>query len=464
MCERPEPRHCYRGRRSPGVLAIFFLLVLGIGGPRDLFAENSGILVTRETVVHNALTSHPLVAMALDRILSESEQVGVARSDYLPHVSVSLNQLFLNTAFAGGVFPNFEPIAPELLNPTLSQDITAFGRRHYKVKRERDLLEARKEDLLEARLTVIYHADVAYDQLAMFEHLLAGARKNEADAALHYRMAQERLAKGLGVVTDVTLARVLWEKTRLSLVQERNALNKAQADLVYAMGQEKMAPYRTDGIPTISLPSMPLEEMIEYALRHRPLLLSAIDQDRESEDRVAEIQTRSYPHLSLFAQGLIFWGVPPYISGAPAGSGLFLPTFQSGVVMTIPLFVGGAITHAAERARMISRRESEKTRLVRLGIIRNIRKFYDDLITQQETVALDRARYDHAKENARLVEKRFDKGLLDGVTAVDAETELLTSREQLIADQFRFEMIREGLDREMGFRRDSDVAGNRERS
>ena len=113
---------------------------------------------------------------------------------------------------------------------------------------------------------------------------------------------------------------------------------------------------------------------------------------------------------------------------------------------------------------MISRRESEKTRLVRLGIIRNIRKFYDDLITQQETVALDQARYDHAKENARLVEKRFDKGLLDGVTAVDAETELLTSREQLIADQFRFEMIREGLDREMGFRRYSDVAGNRERS
>jgi outer membrane protein len=436
-------------------LFLAVLLLPGLFSPKPGSADDSGVLVDRRTVIHNALSSHPLVSIALDASRSQSDRVGVALSDYYPHISVSLDQLFLNTALMGTVFPNYEPIAPEVFNPTLTEDITAFGRRHYKVDAARDRLRSRREDLREAELLVIYHANVAYDQLAMFEHLLVAARKNEEDAELHLRMAEERLAKGFGVITDVTSARLLWERTRLGVVRQKNALRKAQADLVYAMGQERLLPYRTDGIPHMSLPPMTLGEMISYALRNRPLFLSSLSLDRESEEKVKEVRTRNYPHLSLFAQGLFLYGVPAYISGAPPGSGLFLPTYQTGVVMTIPLFVGGAIVHETERARMEARKESEKTRLIRLRIIRNIRKLYDDLRTQQEAVALDQVRYDHAKENARLVERRFQKGLLDGVTALDAETELLTSRERLIADRFRFEMIREGLDREMGYRSES---------
>jgi outer membrane protein len=433
---------------------LSLLLFFGLGGIREGLADDPGVLVDRTTVIHNALSSHPLVAIALERSRAQREKVGVARSDYYPHLTFSLDQLFLNTAFIGGVFPNYEPIAPEMFNPTLTQEITDFGSRHYRVKAVSHRLKSRKEDLREARLSVIYHANVAYDQLAMFEHLLIAARKNEEDAAIHYRMAQERLARGLGVITDVTLARVLWEKTRQRLVLERNDLKKAQADLIFAMGHEEMVDYRTDGMPHMSLPSMTLGEMISYALRHRPVLRSSMYQDREAEDRVGEVRTRNYPHISLFAQGYFLWGVPPDISGAPVGSGLFLPTFQSGLVVTIPIFVGGAIVHDTEKARMEARKESEKTRLIRIRIIRNIRKLFDDLKTQQETLSLDQIRYDHATENALLVERRFKKGLLNGVVALDAETELLTSRERLVADRFRFEMIRDGLDREIGFRRD----------
>ena len=103
---------------------------------------------------------------------------------------------------------------------------------------------------------------------------------------------------------------------------------------------------------------------------------------------------------------------------------------------------------------MEAKKESEKTRLVRLRVIRNVRKIYDDLETQKEALSLDQARYDHARENLGLVERRFSRGLVDGVTAVDAETEVLTSRERLIADRFRLSMIEDELDREIGYGRD----------
>ena len=420
-------------------------------GSLPVWADPAPVEIDRETVVKTALASHPLVRMAVDRTRAQDEGVGAALADYYPHLTLSLDQLFLNTAFVGGVFPDYQPIAPELLNPTLTQEITDFGRRHYRVSAARNRLESRRQELAEARLSVVYRARVAYDQLAMFEHLVIAAKKGVEDATLHYRQAALRLSSGFGVVTDVTMARLLLEKTRLSEIRTENSLRKAQADLAYAMGQESGL-YRTKAGPPVASTHLPLSGAMAYAMAHRPLLLAAQARDREAHNRVDEVRTRNYPHLSLFAQGYLLWGVPATISGAPAGTGLFLPTFQSGLALTLPIFVGGEIIHETERARMESRRESEKTRLVRIRIARNIRKLVLDMKTQEETLSLDERRFDNARTNLALVERRFARGLVDAVTALDAQTELISSRERLVADRYRLAMIQEALDRETGRR------------
>ena len=452
-------RLCPLSRRGVGTVllrslsVLFFAAVLGIGPPggEQAWSDPAPVAIDQETAVRTALASHPLVRMAVDRSRAQEEGVGTALADYYPHLTLSIDQLFLNTAFVGGVFPDYQPIAPELLNPTLTQEITDFGRRHYRVSAARARLESRRQELAEARLSVVYRARVAYDQLAMFEHLLVAAQKGVEDAALHYRQAGLRLASGFGVITDVTMARLLLEKTRLAEIRTENALHKAQADLAYAMGQESGL-YRTKAEAPAASPSVSLSESMAYAMAHRPLLLAALARDREARNRVDEVRTKNYPHLSLFAQGYLLWGVPSTISGAPAGSGLFLPTFQSGVALTLPIFVGGEIVHETERARMESRRESEKSRLVRIRIARNIRKLVFDMKTREETLTLDERRYENARTNLSLVEKRFARGLVDGVTALDAQTELIASRERLVADRYRVEMVREALNRETGRR------------
>ncbi len=436
-------------RRMIGLFLAAAIAAL-LGTP-PVWADPAPVEIDRETVVKTALASHPLVRMAVDRTRAQDEGVGAALADYYPHLTLSIDQLFLNSAFVGGVFPDYQPIAPELLNPTLTQEITDFGRRHYRVSAARNRLESRRQELAEARLSVVYRARVAFDQLAMFEHLLIAAKKGVEDATLHYRQAALRLSSGFGVVTDVTMARLLLEKTRLAEIRTENSLRKAQADLAYAMGQESGL-YRTKAGPPSASSPFSLSGSMAYAMAHRPLLLAAQARDREAHNRVDEVRTRNYPHLSLFAQGYLLWGVPATISGAPAGTGLFLPTFQSGVALTLPIFVGGEIAHETQRARMESRRESEKTRLVRIRIARNIRKLVLDMKTQEETLSLDERRFDNARVNLALVEKRFARGLVDGVTALDAQTELIASRERLVADRYRLAMIQDALDRETGRR------------
>ena len=72
--------------------------------------------------------------------------------------------------------------------------------------------------------------------------------------------------------------------------------------------------------------------------------------------------------------------------------------------------------------------------------------------TQEETLSLDERRFDNARTNLALVERRFARGLVDAVTALDAQTELISSRERLVADRYRLAMIQEALDRETGRR------------
>lgn len=445
----PARFETYCARLLPGLL----LLLAAVAPLGEARANGKAVTLDRQTVVQKALASHPLVAIALDRERARSEQVGVARSDNYPHLTASFDQLFLNTALLGTIFPNGEPIAPEVFNPILTQEITAFGRRRHKIGEARHRLESARQERKEAELAVIYRANLAYDQLAMFEHLVAAARKSREDASLHLRLAEERFGNGIGVVTDLTAASLFFEQAKLEVVREKVALDKARADLVYAMGEEKLRPYRTDGRSPVRTPGRDPDRLIAYALAHRPLLLSAQALEQASEDRVARIRTRSFPHLSAFAQGIFIYGDPPIISGAPAGSGLFLPAYQTGVVLSVPLFVGGAIAHSTERARAIVRKESEKDRLLRIRVVRNIRKLCSDLAYRKQKVQLDAVRVADARKNFRRVEREFLRGLSDGVAARDAQTRLVRSRERLVVDRFRVRMIGDALDREIGDRR-----------
>ena len=151
-----QPRWPLSGNADPGILLRLFRAFPAFAGgvlaglllSSHALASEEGVPIDRKTVVQTALSSHPLVSIAYARSRAQTEKVGVAQADYYPHLTVSLDQLFLNSAFVGGVFPDYQPIAPEMLNPTLTQDITTFGRRHYRVRAERFRLRSRKRSAL----------------------------------------------------------------------------------------------------------------------------------------------------------------------------------------------------------------------------------------------------------------------------------------------------------------------------
>ena len=430
------------------LIALLVLLPVpeSFGDPLD----SQGIPVTRGEILQEALDNNPGIIVQANRLSAAKEEVGIRRATYYPQISLNLAQLYLNTPVLGISFPNEQPLAPEAILPTFTQGIFEFGRRHNQVKAAVLKKKARRWMLEEARLAVVWKAAMSFDQLAMYQHLLQAADENERAARKHLERTRLRLEKGLAIFPDLTQAKVYWQKSRLQIVQIRNSLRKAQADLVYATGHKKFHPYlAVESTWAERLPRNP-DALDESAMRQRPLLLSLRRKDREKKVLVDREFDEHLPKLDLFANGLIVYGLPSSVTLAPPSSGLFFPGFQTGIVLSVPIFSGMSVMHGTEKAKAVFHKEVADTRLAEIRVARNVRKAWFDLETQRKKIDLDQTEVENATVNRAMVQRSYDKGLVDSVTRIQAQAEFVMAHETLIADQFRLKMILDELDWQVG--------------
>jgi len=449
-----------RSWRSILAFSFFFLLTLlplkmamGENSPEEL--DGPQVPITRAQVIKKALGNNPSIVIFASEFDSKNEEIGIKKATYYPQISLNLDELFLNTPVAGLSLPNETGIPLTLFNPTLNQEISGFGKRRNEVLAARLARRSALWSLKEARLNVVWDAEIAFDNLAMYQHLLNAAKKNDKAAGIHLASEEKRLSKGLAILPDVTQAKVYFETASYAVMTLSNDIRKAQTDLGYAMGGSTFSAFyavekgERKNIPKAS------NALIAYALDHRPLIKSLEKLDERRNALIKRAYDENLPTLSAFADGLFIYGVPPSISGAPPGSGLFLPTYQTGITLSVPIFTGMKILHETQSEKDKLRGERAKTRLARIRVIRNVRKAWFDLKTQKKKIILDEARLENARVNQKMVEKSFKRGLVDSVTRIQAQAQYLSAQEELIADRYRYKMIQDEEGRQIGLLPDS---------
>ncbi|MHB1604892.1 MAG: TolC family protein [Leptospirales bacterium] len=433
------------------LLTLFVLEYQSTGASVGAETEDGPIVsISREEVYERALQNNPAIALQASEYASQSEEVGIRKATYFPQISLTAEQLYLNTPLLGLVFPNEEGLAPEAVLPSLTQEIYDFGRRKNAVKAARLVRESARWSLSEARLSVVWKAAIAFDQLSMYQHLFTAAIENEKAAKLHLDQTMLRMDRGLAIWPDVTQAKVYWQKSRLLLVQIQNEIRKSQTELAYGMGEGHFTRYKALG--DVSPETLPLdpEKLTQFAIMHRPLLQALEKKDEQGEVLVNRASDENLPKVSLFANVLLLYGVPPNITGAPPNSGLFLPAYQTGVALSVPIFTGMRISHQTEQARDEFRKEKAETRLARIRVVRNVRKALFDLKTQEKKVRLDQVELENAVVNRDMVEKSFRRGLVDSVTRIRAQSDYVNAQEALIADRYRESIIHDALEWQIG--------------
>jgi outer membrane protein len=440
-------------------LVVGFMLMSLLVAPQALRASErpaepgtvlQNVPVTRDWVYRKALHNHPSIVIQAEKYTSSTEEVGIQRAAYFPTVSFDLDELVVNTPVLGLVTPGLEPVPITAFIPKLNQEIYEFGRRRNAVRAALFARSSAKWTLDEARLDVVWNAGIAFERIAMYQHLLEAALENERAAKVHLKQVKQRLKKGLAIWPDVTKAELYWQKSVLAVVQIRDELHKAQVDLGFAMGMQSFVPFMAVGKKLSTFFPGDPERLVRFALEHRPMIQAFERKDESQESLVHKTFDKHLPSLSAFATGFLLYGVPPSVSGAPSSFGLFLPTYQMGVSLSVPIFQGMKIIHETQSERAKYRSDVAETRLARIRVTRNVRKVWFDLRTQEQTVRLDRARLENAQANRDLIEKRYDRGLVDSVMIIEAQAEYISAKENLIAARYRYRMISDELQRQIG--------------
>jgi outer membrane protein TolC len=187
----------------------------------------------RDSLEH-ARKHRPILQERSEMVLSETQNVTVARAGYQPELSVNTGWEMRSSALTDDLS---QEINGWFIGVTGSWNLFDGFETFGKIKQAESQLESARIQELDAREQVNLEVQRAIARLEEAEQLLASLAKVVEQAEEALRLARERLAAGTGTQLDVLDARVALTRARTTELQGRYDLNAAHAEHDRAIGR-----------------------------------------------------------------------------------------------------------------------------------------------------------------------------------------------------------------------------------
>lgn len=410
-------------------LAICF--AIGAIFPATGLAQTSPASLTLHDAAAIALEKNPLRKAALADTRAASAGVREAQSFLMPHVTFSeqatrgndpvyvfgsrlRQQRFTTDDFAlnklntplplgnfttrfGGTWSLFDSLASwRGINRAKQMNIAA-----------NDQLERTDQEVLFRVVQSYFGVLLAAKQLEVSEHA------QETAKAIMDR-SQTRYDAGLVVESDLLSAKVRLASREQELIHARNYLKLARAQLNTAMGVAADADYQPDYSlrdTTLTVGSLP--DLEQKALTTRPDLKRIDAQESAQQLSVAIAKSSFGPRLNAFAG----WEMdnPTFVAGGGGNS------WVGGLELQIDLFQGGAKRAALSRERANAEKIAALKQAAHDAVRLEVRQAYYDQDASRQQVEVARTAITQAQESLRIVQDRYDSGLLTITDLLGAE-------------------------------------------
>lgn len=256
-------------------------------------------------------------------------------------------------------------------------------------------------------------------------------------------IARDQLSAGTGIVLDVTRAQSQLANERAQLIQARNDIDRAQLDLLRALGLPLTAPITlTDSLAALPITdTLPPEAIaVDRALKHRPDLKAADAQLEASSRQVTAIRAERLPSIAAV--------------GAWAEDGIrynaLLPTFQAGLEVNFPIFDGFSRSGRIQEQQASAREIEVRRRDLRQRIAIEVRQAYLDLASARQQVDAARERQQFAQQEVDQARERFRSGVATNADVITALLDLDSARTGLIDALNSYQTARVSLARALG--------------
>src|SRR5262245_13041449 len=357
--------------------------------------------LTLDEAIHTALARHPSLRRAREEILAAEARTKQTRSAYFPQISTSQ---FAKQGLAGAsgalglrglvTSPEFRDIGA---SSAVFQNIFDFGRTAHQVKATRWAAVSLNHALEAQQALVTLNVQQAYYTTLQQQRLVEVNEKILADRQLIVRQAAAFYKAEIKSKLDLTLAEVAASNANLDLVQARDRLRTAFAELNYAMGVEGEADYALED-PQITVAAAPeLEPLVAEGQQKRQELLALDAQIKADEEIVIRVEREKWPKLMmLFSGGWVRFA-------NPTPSNLLL----GALGIDLPIFTGGRIEGQIAESKAIL----AQTRAAREELSQDIRfqtqKAYSELLSSIEAARANEQLIRQAREALRLANVRY---------------------------------------------------------
>ncbi|OPX93919.1 MAG: Toluene efflux pump outer membrane protein TtgI precursor [Syntrophorhabdus sp. PtaB.Bin006] len=288
-------------------------------------------------------------------------------------------------------------------------------------------LQASQEDLRDVLVSLLGEVASNYVEVRTLQLQLAVAEANILAQRDTYQLAAWRQEAGLSDQLAVQQARYNLESTQSKIPIIRTSLEETMNRIAVLLGDP---PGRVHGDleKPMAIPSIPLSVAVGVpanALRRRPDVRRAERELAAQTARVGVATADLYPKFTLSGSiglealalnKLFFWSNR---------------TTSGGGGISLPIFHGGALRQKVEIQSALQEQAAivyEATVLNAFEEVENILTAYAEQQARRDSL---RAAEDAARQAAEMAQHKYEAGLADFISVLDAQRQLLSFQEQL---------------------------------
>lgn len=403
-----------------------------------------------------AYSLYEIIQMALDQNLSlksqvkevelSHQEVKLAKSRYLPNISLSGRGLYVDPKFAeisNGQNPEFSTSGNIILEQVLFSEAAKTN-----IAIQKRLQKAQQENYNTAELDVIFNVMSTYFNVLISKTVVQIQSFNLDLTRQNLRIAEQNFEAGQSGKSDLLRFRSQLAQNTQSLMEAINGLEQSFVQL----NQITNNPVENQiDIEDVSLDQGIFEQynysqlvdildnpnarepfiafLIQEAIKNAPELKS-IDYNMQALERNLRLHAtgRFYPTLALQGQFNKTFDRSGSGSRAPQGFSLIDQHYNVGVNIAIPIFN----QNQNNLNRQISSIQIDQLNInsenTRLSISSNIRTSVLDLINQLSNIQLSEVSEQTAREALELTQVAYSNGAVNIIQLIDAQNNYLSAQ------------------------------------
>jgi outer membrane protein len=275
----------------------------------------------------------------------------------------------------------------------------------------------------------------AYFEVLRQQALVAVNKESLRLASGQKNLAEERLAVGEVIRTDVLTADVTLQRAQRTLVESENALKLARTLLANVLNYDPGAVIEVIEPAAYALPAASLPELLQRARRQRDDLQRLLTAVLRRTENLSETRASYEPSLTASVSAGRDLNTSSTTDGADGKT-----DYSAGLSVSIPLFTGGEKALDLKRDEVeIAKAKLDYEQAAKLSDEEVTRAWLDTRTLEQALISL-RAEVKSAEENYSLLQQQYRLGESKSLDVLQALTDLNTSRTELAVSLYQYQL------------------------